>query len=183
MGQYYKPVSIDTKQYLLAHDYDNGLKLMEHSYIGNNFVNAVMHLLGPTGKWNGTHLVWAGDYMDEGLFVDDPEKTLYSVAGDKYDKIQPSQTDGIGLDYIINHTKKQYLDLQELTLEDDGWKIHPLPILTCSGNGRGGGDFRGSNENVGMWAGDSIATDFIEPERYEKVLYQFTEKQPEEALV
>jgi len=31
MGQYYKPVNLDTKKYLDAHDYNNGLKLMVHS--------------------------------------------------------------------------------------------------------------------------------------------------------
>ena len=51
MGQYFKPVIIDKKDSkkvvasLHAHDFFNGLKLMEHSYVGNNFVNtfATLH--------------------------------------------------------------------------------------------------------------------------------------------
>ena len=48
MGQYYMPTLISedgTVRTLYSHAYDNGLKLMEHSYIGNNFVNAVLTLL------------------------------------------------------------------------------------------------------------------------------------------
>lgn len=44
MGQYYMPTLIakgGTISTLYSHDYDNGLKLMEHSYIGNTFVSAV----------------------------------------------------------------------------------------------------------------------------------------------
>lgn len=51
MGQYYKPIilSDDNKvvAYMYSHDYDNGLKLMEHSYIGNNFVETFASLLAP----------------------------------------------------------------------------------------------------------------------------------------
>ena len=45
MGQYYMPTLIaedGTVSTLYSHQYDNGLKLMEHSYIGNKFVNAVL---------------------------------------------------------------------------------------------------------------------------------------------
>ncbi len=41
MGQYYKPICLDNElkeQWVYSHDYDNGLKLMEHSYVSNNFV-------------------------------------------------------------------------------------------------------------------------------------------------
>lgn len=44
MGQYYMPTLISqdgTIHSLYSHFYGNGLKLMEHSYIGNDFVNAV----------------------------------------------------------------------------------------------------------------------------------------------
>ena len=40
MGQYYMPTLIaedGTVSTLYSHQYDNGLKLMEHSYIGNRF--------------------------------------------------------------------------------------------------------------------------------------------------
>ena len=48
----------------------------------------------------------------------------------------------------------------------DTWTVHPLPLLTCDGNGRGGGDWHEENpdgtekENaklVGTWAYDHIS--------------------------
>jgi len=74
MGQYYKPICIDTKEYLNAHHYDNGLKLMEHSWIGNNFVCAVEGMLTPKGHWHNKHIVWAGDYMDKNIFIPEEDK-------------------------------------------------------------------------------------------------------------
>ena len=44
MGQYYHPTMIDEAgniTWVYTHDYHNGLKLMEHSYIGNSVMNAV----------------------------------------------------------------------------------------------------------------------------------------------
>lgn len=38
MGQYYNAINVDTKEGLCPHDYSNGAKLMESSYIGNNYV-------------------------------------------------------------------------------------------------------------------------------------------------
>jgi hypothetical protein len=37
-------------------------------------------------------------------------------------------------------------------------QIHPLPLLTCEGNGRGGGDYYGEDTNnlVGSWARNII---------------------------
>ena len=42
MGQYYIPIikrNNGTFETYDSHDYDNGLKLMEHSYVGNSFVD------------------------------------------------------------------------------------------------------------------------------------------------
>lgn len=52
MGQYYRPVCIldDRLESISSYDYDNGAKLMEHSYIGNNFVEAAEFLLLPGGR-------------------------------------------------------------------------------------------------------------------------------------
>ena len=198
MGQYYKPVSIDKMEYLYSHNFGSGLKLMEHSYIGNDFVRVVERLLSPKGAWYKTRFCWSGDYMDEGLFVPtgykfyiEEEKkykhTLYSYVGEEgknsiegVDKID----DTVSYDerykihkemakkfiktlpkagkFLVNHTRKVCLDLskEEKHTYDKNWKvaIHPLPLLTCSGNGRGGGDYRGNQiELLGTWAGDVIS--------------------------
>ena len=194
MGQYYKPCNIDTLEYLYSHEFDNGLKLMEHSYIGNNFVEAVERLLSPGGPWHKCHLCWAGDYMDAGLFLPEghpikDEKgydiNLYSVATTNaisaIEKLKPKSKDDY-VDpysapvktavakwvkklpkkgrYLVNHTKKVCLDLTaENNPSDSEYIIHPLPLLTCSGNGRGGGDYHGGTSfgEIGSWAGDEIS--------------------------
>ena len=85
MGQYYKPMSLDTKEYLVSHKYGNGLKLMEHSYYKNNFVAEVIHLL--MNEWNTHQVLWSGDYSDnadyewnENIFNEiNPQKYNYSM--------------------------------------------------------------------------------------------------------
>jgi len=188
MGQYYKPVCIDSREYMYTHDYDSGLKLMEHSWILNDFVWAVEGLLTPKGRWCGQRIVWAGDYMDEKLFIDMNSSesqriidhiwkenleqkeehrryksreevgfTLYHFASEAYRKIKPAFVNMLEARFffINNINKEVFVDKRECP-EDDGWIIHPLPLLTCSGNGRGGGDYRGDNPHVGTWAGDRI---------------------------
>ena len=68
--------------------------------------------------------------------------------------------------YVINRTKKQYYSRDdvkpfEVKFGDgtaDNWQINPLPLLTCEGNGRGGGDYRSDDcgSLVGTWARDLI---------------------------
>ena len=58
--------------------------------------------------------------------------------------------------FLINEDRKEYVDMWEVP-DVDGYRIHPLPLLTCEGNGRGGGDYSGLNEKlVGSWARDFI---------------------------
>jgi hypothetical protein len=97
--------------------------------------------------------------MDEGLFVEDDSVNLHNLAGEHFDKISPKfETFNVGR-YLVNHTKKEFVDKNKLKT-DGGWVIHPLPLLTCSGNGRGGGDYGGTDENyVGSWAGDVISVE------------------------
>lgn len=210
MGQYYKPIILGKnrktiKGFFYSHHYGNGLKLMEHSYLRNNFVGAVVAYLKQVG---GANLVWAGDYADpepytltkkltreqampiwqkkvaEGttllsfekfyaskdrdLFVDtkDDAECLYSLAGSKENekgKVIRRQKPEITVDvheiddtrYIINTNKKQYIDLW--MVEGIDTPLHPLPLLTAEGNGRGGGDYEGTNMKlVGSWARDFI---------------------------
>jgi len=177
MGQYYKAVSIDAKQYISPF----GAKIMEHSWIGNSYMKEVERLLSPGGRWHKTRLVWAGDYADNGLFVPEgyEEGTLYSYVYDNYTSPSDSGGDGPDIRYIVNHSKNVYIDMEEvpsLPNVDSSWKIHPLSILTSSGNGRGGGDYKDDDDtNVGSWAGDVISTEFVEPIDMEKYTEFFTE--------
>lgn len=138
----------------------------------------VQQLLSPGNPWHKTKIVWTGDYSDKELFTGDPERNLYDVASDEFTDISNQPTvDGPQTRYIVNHTKNVYIDLSEVPgvtvlhndEEESGRKIHPLSILTSSGNGRGGGDYRDDeDENVGSWAGDVISSEYEAPEGMEK---------------
>jgi hypothetical protein len=175
MGQYYKAVSLDTKQFVSPF----GAKLMEHSWIGNSYMKRVENLLSPGNPWHKTQLVWAGDYGDKLLFTDDPDRNLYDLASDEFTNISEGVMDGPEIRYIVNHSKNVYIDMEDvpnLPSVDSSWKIHPLSILTSSGNGRGGGDYRDDDDtNVGSWAGDVISTEFVEPIDMEKYTEFFIE--------
>lgn len=171
MGQYFKAVSLDAKEKVSPF----GAKLMEHSWLMNPYMKQVERLLSPGNKWYKTRIVWAGDYMQERLFVD-KETTLYEECREWPES--SLEVDGPEILYVINHSKNMYIDLREVpdVKDAEGWKIHPLSILTSSGNGRGGGDYRDDDdENVGYWAGDVISTDYEEPVGMEKFTAFFVE--------
>jgi len=151
MGQYYLTVILAEKSdkeyirtFLHPGMYDNGMKLVEHSYVGNNFMNVVENLIGPNGMFYRSRLVWAGDYADK---EPGSEKNLYDMCEEKEPFVYRGAV--VSYPYIVNHTKKVYIEKKG--------KFHPLSILTAEGNGRGGGDYHGSNTMVGTWARDVIS--------------------------
>lgn len=214
MGQYYKCVILknDWKETnepvraaLSSYDFDNGAKLMEHSYVHNKYVSAFMHLIHELDTdRSGLPCVWCGDYADtfatEGLPMierinhDTQESELvggfqaYDEACNwmnEYDDNKSNEyLDVIELvkdapkhyyNYIINHTKKQYVEVPKY--DKTKWQIHPLPILLSDGSGRGSGDYndeicinpeetdyckrkyvkKHNAQFVGLWAYDTIS--------------------------
>lgn len=188
MGQYYLAVNLDRKEFVSPHDYDNGAKLMEHSYVGNSFLGVVEKLLSPGQPWHKTRLVWAGDYMDEGLFVEpfgvkgelrsffpETNTTLYQFADNYFKSLDAELSFDDDLRYIVNHTKQQYCDKLN-TSTDQSYPIHPISLLTSSGNGRGGGDFSDtSNTYVGSWAADVISMEKEIPANFTEIVPNFVE--------
>ena len=164
MGQYYKPVAVNLRQYLYSHDYDSGLKLMEHSWVGNDFVGAVMSLMVKGGDWFRKRIVWAGDYYGSG---DGKETYYYSQCQDST-KIKPTICMSQEMQLkakLVNHTKKLYVRFDELP-SNDGWIVNPLPLLTACGNNRGGGDYLDQYpdfDKVGIWAGHELSIEFAVP--------------------
>ncbi len=175
MGQYFKPINLEKKEWMYTHRYKQGMKLMEHSYIKNSFVEAVEVLLTEFGPWYKCKFVWAGDYADveketmvkgnedsgENLFnLMDEVKGIESIAPYEIDKIrEKNKIDLKDFPFIVNHSKKYFVDKRNVKEFDDGWKIHPLPLLTCEGNGRGGGDYKSEIDEslIGLWSRDSIS--------------------------
>ena len=178
MGQYYKPIILDEEKKkpivaLCSWDYDNGAKLMEHSYVNNNLVAAIEKMMSKDddGEFAGCPLVWAGDYADAEDGTDDGDN-LYCKAEDD---VMVKGAEPKHYRYAVNVTKKVYIDTEDSgTFE--GTKIHPIPILCSEGNGRGSGDYFGTNMRyVGKWARNNIYfTDSI-PEGFKKVTIRFNE--------
>ena len=172
------PVLVSLKCY----DFGNGAKLMEHSYIGDRFVRSMEFLLA--NDFKGHPFVWCGDYADHvetktgehdiyrdaSLFIyedydsptNDKKSRKYLALKDSIpampewkegEKWNPYETIPY-YKYLVNYTKKQYCIVPEFDINEH--QVHPLPLLTCSGNGRGGGDYRLDDERVGIWAFDRI---------------------------
>ena len=166
---------------LLCYDYGNGAKLMEHSYIGNRLARSMEYLLANAFK--GYPFVWVGDYADEVTtrtgqhnIYDDANRTIYKdYDGDSDEKRNtysvlcesipqlpewsevkdwnPYETIPY-YRYLVNYTKKEYC-LVPYYKENES-QVNPLPLLTCSGNGRGGGDYHIEDKRVGSWAYNRI---------------------------
>jgi len=203
MGQYYRPLLISkdgAKRSALAHTFDNGLKLMEHSWVGNNFVNAVLHEM--VNK--PTRLAWLGDYSDSaveeecnlgGGYITSVSEFLkmfnYLWGEDCAPNDLPGDSPTFKLDrehadcYIVNLTKRCYIDMEQYVkrnihkppYDDHEWCVHPLPLLTALGNGMGGGDYRGEEgkDNIGSWAFDEIYVTYLRPGTMEAVEFCFKE--------
>ena len=136
MGQYYTPTFMDEQGEictLYAHDFDNGLKLMEHSYIGNDFVNAALVLL----QDKPSSVAWIGDYSDnpyEGLYAEKlPEsefKRIYGMAWAEKDawkvpavffekwRLSTVCTMNTQKKYIVNHSRREYIPIRDYVEEN-----------------------------------------------------------------
>jgi hypothetical protein len=186
MGQYYIVIFLAEKDtvekeyirlYIESHIYDSGNKLMEHSYLENTMMKSVETLLCPEGIFYKSRVVWAGDYADSEEGIDDNLylMTAYVENANKYLKARPTLTENY-YRYIVNHTKKQYVDKEKCKRSDDGNVVHPLALLTNESNGRGGGDYRGTNEVLcGTWARDTISVENAIPDCFTELVCDFEE--------
>jgi hypothetical protein len=165
MGQYYHAIILDAAGKILvwmnAFAYGSGVKLTEHSYVGNNFVSTFEFSLSPEGIYHKSRVVWAGDYADKETGQD---KNLYEQCDD-YNLIRPQVKSTEKYRFVVNHTKKQYADKSK-------WEMHPLPLLTAEGNGRGGGDIQDAPPCVGSWARDVISVEESLPEHFQEVVFE-----------
>lgn len=250
MGQYYTPIILDEdgkiEYHLSSWDFNNGLKLMEHSWLGNEFVAAVESLLAQEAP---RRVVWAGDYADPevdaegnplmGSYTRDDgtvqtyEANLYNLTDDVPDTLYRPDLPGLGVRYdyqwyttdrygfrvrrdkpritrtkdpevvpnveravrvtqtshpfILNWDKREFVSKRRVPRAHYGSErplaIHPLPLLTVEGNGRGGGDFhcdsadfaeggylsdrcgpRGNFALIGRWARDHISVSAHRPQ-------------------
>lgn len=153
----------------------SGMKLAEHSWVWNDFVNGVMELIEETPST----VAWVGDYADNASDYDGryTEEVYASAWHDDcrdrpFEKLPETHGDG----YIVNHSKGEYIDLERYVSAnvENGWCVHPLPLMTAIGNGRGGGDYRGRDKDmVGRWAMDVIEYTHEKPEGYAEISPRF----------
>lgn len=103
MGQYWKPVNLDKKEYMHAHHMGDGLKLLEQAYSTGGVMTALCMLLAPNpgrgggdphsrhaflGRWAGDRIVFVGDYSVDEDMPDVPEfGSLYSRLDSEYTDI------------------------------------------------------------------------------------------------
>jgi hypothetical protein len=168
MGQYYYAVILDAQgkivMWMNASPYGSGVKLMEHSYIDNAFVNTFEISLSPEGAFYKSRVVWAGDYADKEA---GQEKNLHELCNDDEKKlVVPAEKNASKYRYLVNHTKKRYFDKSKMQ------SLHPLPLMTVEGNGRGGGDIYEAPYFVGSWARDVISVEEKMPEGFEEVVFE-----------
>jgi len=172
MGQYYIAIILGNKPEhgedeviricMLPYGYNSGAKLMEHSFMNNDFVTTFEQLIAPSGIFYKSRIVWAGDYADN---ESNMSQNLYQSS----ERTMSPPTSDVTYRYIVNHTKKLYVDKQ-----NSESNIHPLPLLVCEGNQRGGGDYWGKNSELcGTWARDVISVTNEQPHGYEELICEF----------
>ena len=164
MGQYYMPVIQEERKLyrVYSHDFGNGFKLTEHSYIGNSFMNVVCNYMVD----NAVKLWWCGYYVEAEDFEDEKEfKRIYDYAWNREENgrttIPEKNTDFDWSKqwYFVNETKKEFVKMPVRKKEEEcDWTYNCVSLLTAVGNGRGGGDYRKEDmlSVVGYWAGDVV---------------------------
>lgn len=175
MGQYYMVYAKNDDGVKVYDRSVNGeymmAKLMEHSWWYNSFVGTFCRMIYK----NPTQVAWVGNYS-------------YEVDCEIFEDIWGADVKTIGVDenvllldgkYLLNHTKKEFLKCDEYRKECEvkKWCIHPLPLLTCIGNGLGCGDYKSKDENkfVGYWYLDEISVEDEIPVDYKEISPRFIE--------
>ena len=150
MGQYYKIVNLDKKQFLHPHRFDDGLKLMEFGQSGSGTLLGLTILLADgnnrgggdcrsddplIGSWAGDRIVITGDYADPHYFIpeEDKEKLLNKCKEEQQGRDLPDET------------KKRYAESNcnlytyaEHFCEDISSKV--VAVLTAAGEWQRGKD-------------------------------------------
>lgn len=162
MGQYYEVIiyTIEDDKKIIKNiinprSFGSNLKLMEHSYLNVKFMNVIELILSNKSYlYKNVNIVWKGDYSE--IMFNNNEVEISELIHNQYDLgdfINENEKNLEELQYIVNHTKKVYIDKKKLKNN-----IHPLPLLVAHGNGQGNGDYEGNNQELcGTWIDDLIS--------------------------
>ena len=136
---------------------------MEHSFQDSEFVQTLEYQLTSDGPYRGKRVVWAGDHSD--LEPETPFR-LYDFL-ERLEKPLLPVKETSAYPFILNHSKRMYVDKRTIPQNGDGCFIHPLPLLTAEGNANNVGDYVGENDDlVGFWSRDKISVVKTLPEGY-----------------
>lgn len=184
-------VNLDKGELLEPMDYNSEALIHDHAWTDDGIMHAVERALSPEGPWYKHRLIWAGMKVDakessleqtaenvkkeirlQELFrKGTEEENLYRVAW-KYFLINDGfeETQEATLRYLVNHTKKEYVDMHALPESADYLEcsVHPLPFLLCSKTRAYGYD-----AYAGRWRADSISTERTLPEGYLEIQPDF----------
>lgn len=162
MGQYFIAYVRDkNKKSGKAFRSNGGVKLTEHSWIGNDFMQAICKMIYNTPSY----VYWVGDYYDPAEDEAKSEMSSDTVFVDFWRKKVKEASDSFDISnkFLVNHDMKVYVNMNDyidmLTcgkMRDKGWVQHPLSLLTAISNGKGGGDYDEDGLNadaVGAWKG------------------------------
>lgn len=192
MGQYYRTIIVseenDSDKNIIYIDDDCkfrcswiGLKLMEHSFLGNEWTDSIARVMYHTK----IRMAEVGDYADEYpvyelAYNNKVNRTLLDINNisngfeiyktyDENGNFIPFNYKG---KYLINWDKKiyinfdEYIPLSKVDWAEDDTAVSPFNLLTALGNGRGGGDYHDTRPNfkyVGSWAWDIISIEDTPP--------------------
>lgn len=192
MGQYFRGCIL-TGKYLndkpiqfCPWDWDNGAKLMEHSYERNTMAKCFAYQLALSSEEYPVRAAWIGDYANEHLFsypprmniVDDSDRfealaimyvKCWCLNGDDnarealFDIKRPDDFEDLEFEYntpiyVADLDRKEYI----LTYPDDPpkeYEVSRLNLLLAAFNGAGGSYYGNNMDMVGRWAGDWLVAE------------------------
>lgn len=180
MGQYYRAYleSSESDKYEVYRPW-SGAKLCEIAFCEQPFIDLVLNRLIE----NPMRLAFIGDYANDNddkwgeynhtgyiirynrAYKDETgQNAIRCMKEEEARKVQKEVQDTSSA-YVVNKTRKEFISLSQYYENAsknyrNNFVMHPLVILTACGNGRGGGDFYCSNDElnsaVGRWAFDFI---------------------------
>lgn len=184
MGQYFVGVlrKKGSDDFLLADpgSLKDGLKLTERAYANDlgtpgspcvgEAVSAAMGALKEAGA-TGAQVWWMGDYAGDVLSNTDVDGVAAWKAAWKNSNKATSLSNTLDghlacQGFLVNLSRKLFVTslphwicAKSIASATSAAPIIPLPLLCAVGNGQGGGDYYGpdSADEVGAWAGDTIA--------------------------
>lgn len=97
MGEYYKWVNIDKKEYIDPFSFDYGGKILNSSGCGNHCLRALYELLSE--EWQGDRILFLGDYFE---LPEDPQSGVFKTVYEQAAKAGQS-TKGFIFDFIEDY--------------------------------------------------------------------------------